>query len=57
MRIGKAAMIRTLVARQVQVNIGTFIQVMPGARIFTMVVKKFTPVSKVPTPDICNAQM
>ncbi len=29
---------------------------MPGARIFRMVVTKFTPVSRVPTPDIWMAQ-
>ena len=33
------------------------IRVMPGARILKMVATKFTPVSNVPNPDICKAQM
>ena len=47
-------MISTLVQSAVHVNTGIFIQVMPGARIFTMVTKKLIPVSKVPMPDNCR---
>ena len=54
---GKAATISTLVHREVQVNTGIFIRLMPGARILTMVTSRFTPDSSVPTPAICNAQM
>ncbi|KGS05743.1 hypothetical protein X946_5950 [Burkholderia sp. ABCPW 111] len=54
-RIGNDAMMRTFVQSAVHVNTGIFISVMPGARIRRMVTKKFTPVSNVPTPDICSA--
>ena len=50
-------MISMLVHSAVHVKIGRRIQVMPGARILTMVTKKLTPVSSVPRPDICSAQM
>lgn len=50
-------MMSTFEQKAVHVNTGSFIHVMPGARIFTMVTKKFTPVSSVPTPDNCSAQM
>ncbi len=50
-------MMRTEVQRMVQQNTGRRIQVMPGARILTMVTKKFTPVSKVPMPAIWRAQI
>ncbi len=52
---GKAATIRTLVHREVQVNTGIFIRFMPGARILTMVTNRLMPDSKVPTPAICSA--
>lgn len=39
------------------VNTGIFIIGMPGARIFRMVAKKFTPVSRVPRPEICRLQI
>lgn len=48
-------MISTFVQRAVHVNTGIFIRVMPGARILMIVTKKFTPVSSVPTPEICSA--
>ena len=50
-------MIRMLVQSAVQVNTGMRISVMPGARILRMVTKKLTPVSSVPMPEICSAQM
>ena len=50
-------MISTEVQRMVQVKIGMRIQVMPGARILTMVTKKLTPVSNVPRPVSCRLQM
>ncbi len=50
-------MMITLVTSTVQVNTGIFIRVMPGARMRRMVMNRLTPVSKVPTPDACNAQM
>ncbi|MNS85295.1 hypothetical protein D3C72_1191570 [compost metagenome] len=56
-RIGKETMIRTLVHRAAQVNTGIFIRGMPGARIFMMVAKKFTPVNRVPRPEICRLQI
>ena len=56
-RIGNAAMIRMAVHRMVQVKMGMRIQVMPGARILTMVTKKLTPVSRVPRPVSCSDQM
>jgi len=56
-RIGKDATISTLVKVQAQVKTGIFIQLMPGARILNTVTRKFTPVSSVPSPDNCNAQM
>lgn len=56
-RIGKETMIRTLVHSAAQVNTGIFIIGMPGARIFRMVAKKFTPVSRVPRPEICRLQI
>ena len=46
-----------LVHSAVQVKIGIFISVMPGARILTMVAIRFTPDSKVPTPATCSDQM
>ena len=42
---------------QVQVKIGICISFMPGARILNTVTRKLIPVSNVPIPDICNAQM
>ena len=57
MRIGKAAVIRTLVQSEVQTKIGSFIMVMPGARIFTMVAIRLMPESSVPMPATCSAQM
>ena len=54
---GNAATIRMLVHREVQVNTGIFIRLMPGARILTMVTSRFTPDNSVPTPAICKAQM
>ena len=56
-RIGKAATIRTLAHSAVQVKTGIFIRDMPGARILRMVAMKLTPVSRVPTPEICNDQI
>ena len=50
-------MIRMLVKVQVQVKTGIFISVMPGARILNTVTRKLTPVSSVPSPDNCSAQM
>ena len=50
-------MIRMLVISAVQVKIGMRIRVMPGARMRMIVTKKFTPVSNVPNPETCNAQM
>ncbi len=41
----------------VQVKIGIFIRLMPGARILRMVAMKLTPVSVVPKPDSCMLQM
>ena len=41
----------------VQVKIGIFIMLMPGARILTMVAMRFTPDSMVPTPATCSDQM
>jgi hypothetical protein len=52
-RTGKAATINRLAASAVQQNTGI---VMPGARNLRIVVTKLTPVSNVPTPDICNDQ-
>ena len=54
---GKAATIRTLVTSEVQVKIGIFIRVMPGARMRRMVTMKLMPLSVVPNPEICSAQM
>ncbi|MNK82263.1 hypothetical protein D3C87_1020290 [compost metagenome] len=54
---GKAATIRMLVHNAVQVKIGMRIQVMPGARILTMVAIRLTPDNSVPTPAICKDQM
>ena len=54
---GNAATISTLVHNAVQVKIGIFIMVMPGARILMMVAIKLIPDSDVPTPAICKAQM
>ena len=56
-RIGNEATIRTLAQVQVQVKIGMSISFMPGARIFRTVARKLTPVSVVPSPDNCSAQM
>ncbi|MNT79374.1 hypothetical protein D3C72_2187030 [compost metagenome] len=56
-RIGNAAMMITLVTSTVQVNTGIFINVMPGARMRRMVMNRLTPVSNVPMPEACNAQM
>lgn len=53
--MGKAATISMLEQSVVQVKIGMRISVMPGARIFRMVVIMFTPASRVPTPEICRA--
>lgn len=50
-------MIRMLVISAVQVKIGMRIRVMPGVRIRMIVTKKLMPVSNVPKPDTCNAQM
>ena len=52
MRIGKAATIRMFVQSAVQVKIGIFIMVMPGARIFTMVAIRLMPDNRVPMPAI-----
>ncbi|MNJ53248.1 hypothetical protein D3C77_486290 [compost metagenome] len=52
---GKANKMITFVIRIDHVNIGIFINVMPGARILRMVTMKFTPVNNVPIPEICNA--
>ena len=41
-------------ASDVQQNIGIRMYVMPGAWILRIVVTKLTPVSKVPTPEICS---
>ena len=56
MRIGKAATIRMLVQSADQTKIGSFIMLMPGARIFTMVATRLIPESNVPMPAICSAQ-
>ncbi len=53
-RIGNAATISRFDASVVQQNIGMRVYVMPGACSFSTVVTKFTPVSKVPTPEICS---
>ncbi|MNE84089.1 hypothetical protein D3C80_1809600 [compost metagenome] len=52
---GKANTIITLVIRTDQVNIGIFINVIPGARILRMVAIKLIPVINVPIPAICSA--
>ncbi|MCY1203293.1 hypothetical protein D9M72_147950 [compost metagenome] len=54
---GKAATISTLVTSEVQVKIGIFIRLMPGARMRRMVTMKLMPESVVPSPDIWSAQM
>ena len=46
-----------LVHSAVQVKIGSFIIVMPGARILTIVATRLTPDKSVPSPAICNPQM
>ena len=56
MSTGNAAMMRRLEASEVQQNMGMRIKSMPGARPFNRVVTKFTPVSRVPTPEICSDQ-
>ena len=53
-RMGRAATISRLEASVVQQNIGMRMYVMPGAWIFRIVVTKLTPVSNVPTPEICS---
>ncbi len=50
-------MISTFVQSAVHVNTGIFMNVMPGARIRTIVTKKLMPVSSVPTPESCRLQM
>ena len=52
---GKAKIIKVLEQRAVQVNIGIFIKVMPGARRFSIVITKLMPVRVVPTPLISKA--
>ncbi len=47
----------TLVHSAVQVKIGIFMAVMPGARILTMVAMRLTPESSVPMPAICSDQI
>ena len=41
----------------VQVKMGIFITLIPGARIFTIVAMRFTPDSTVPTPATWSDQM
>ena len=41
---------------EVQTNMGILDNVMPGARIFRMVVTRFTPDKSVPAPEICSDQ-
>ena len=48
---GKQNMISTLVTNIAHVNIGSRINVMPGALILKMVVKKLIPVINVPRPE------
>ena len=48
---------RTLVHRAVQVKMGIFIMLMPGARILTIVAMRLTPDSMVPTPATWSDQM
>ncbi|MNV10638.1 hypothetical protein D3C71_1011740 [compost metagenome] len=54
---GNAAMISRLVTSAVQVNTGIFISGIPGVRILRMVMKKLMPLSVVPRPATCSAQM
>ena len=49
--------IKMLAQITVQQNTGNLNKVMPGARIFRMVTKKLIPDSKLPTPEICTAQI
>lgn len=53
-RIGKAEITRIILHRDVQTNIGIFISVIPGARIFKTVTRKLMPESKLPRPEICK---
>ncbi len=56
-RIGNATTISTLAQSEAHTNTGMRVMVMPGARIFRIVAMKLTPVSVVPIPETCNAQM
>jgi len=56
-RTGKIVTMMALLASVVQVKTGSFIIVMPGARIFTMVAIRLMPDSVVPTPAIWRPQM
>ena len=47
---GKLATIRTFAHSEVQQNTGSFIMVMPGARILMMVAIRLIPDKVVPTP-------
>ena len=53
-RIGKAKATSVMLASTLQANIGIFISVMLGARILSIVTRKFMPLSILPTPAICN---
>ncbi|CAM5191956.1 hypothetical protein CDEF62S_02160 [Castellaniella defragrans] len=55
--MGKVTTMSPLVHSVVQQNMGIFMSVMPGARIFTTVTTKLIPVSRVPMPDNCRPQM
>ena len=54
---GKVTTISTLVHSAVQVKTGIRISVMPGQRIFRIVVARLIADSVVPTPAICRPQM
>ena len=51
---GKARMMRKLTIKVIQVNNGSLIIVMPGARMLMMVVMKLKEASKEATPRICR---
>ncbi len=52
--IGSANSSRKLVTSDIQMNIGMRMKVMPGARMFRMVVMKLTADASEPTPRICR---
>ena len=54
---GKAKMIKKLTINVIHVNTGKRIMVMPGARMFMMVVMKLKDASKEATPRICSEKI